>query len=216
MTDSELFQFMDSFRGLVRVFPLRGDEHELGQVGASYFRAMRRYPLPQVQAGAEAWIQKGERFPKPAQWIESIPKRPVIAELRALSSDETREYLRAETLRYDDAPCRCSSCQRADVSDKPLRFVPDFDRNDVPVHALIGERIVTTGHWAHGEELARWYAAKNAFWLRMFELFGAGTPREQRKVQTSFEQRMKEIYQEPPRTDAPVHVTPTQIGQTGR
>lgn len=203
MTETELFPFMDSFRGLARVFPLRGDDHEITQVGASYFRAMRRFDLRAVQAGAEVWLQKGERFPKPAQWIESIPPRTVVIELQTLAEADAREYQRAESLKYEDAPCLCSSCQQASMTEKPLRFVPTLDRHGLEMHALIGERIVTTGHWAHGEELARYYAAKNAFWLRMFETFGADSRTKRTRLRISFEQRMKEIYAEPVRTDAP-------------
>jgi hypothetical protein len=194
MTDAELFPFMDTFRSLARVFALRGDDHEIRDVGASYFKALRRFPLEPVQVGADVWMQKGERFPKPAQWIDSIPKR-VVVQLAALAPDEVTAYLRAERLRYDDAPCSCTACVKAGISDKPLRFVPDESQG------LIGDRIVTRGHWAHGDELGRYYAAKNAFWFRMFETFGAGTPQAQRKIRTSFEQRMKEIYEEPTRRD---------------
>lgn len=211
MTDAEMFSFMDTFRSLTRVFPLRGDEHEIRDVGASYFRAMRRFPLRAIQDGAEGWILHGKRFPKPAEWIESIPKRAVApVEVAALSEEAMATYLRAEGLRYEDRPCTCRACVAAGVSEKPLRFVPEVDATGADAKALIGERTVVAGHWAHGEELAGYYRAKNAFWTRMLELFGADTPAKQRRTQQNFEARMKEIYQETPRGPRPP-TEPTKV-----
>lgn len=202
MTDAELPAFMQAFDDVRRIFPLRGEDDELRHVGASYFKAMRRFPLPAVRAGADAWLQKGERFPKPAQWIESIPKRRVTPELHALSADDTREYPRVEQLRYEDTPCVCRDCHAAHVTDKPLRFVPEIDADGRDAQALLGERVIVKGHWAHGRELGRWYAAKNAFWAAMFERFGCESPKAQRKLKTTYEQRMKQIFREPVRTEA--------------
>lgn len=199
MIDTEVFAFNTVFQSVQRVFPLRGDEYEIRDVSAAYFRAMRRYPLRAVQDGAEAWILKGKRFPKPAEWIESIPRQKPAVELTALSEDEARAYLRAEAMRYEDAPCSCEACSTAGVTDKPLRFVPDVNG----VKALIGERDVTVGRWAHGAELARWYAAKNKFWSDMFALFGVTEPTKQKRIKTTYEQRMAEIFNEPKRDRKP-------------
>jgi hypothetical protein len=50
------------------------------------------------------------------------------------------------------------------MSDYALRFVPD-DVHGVLDRAIdtVRNRVVVTGHWAHGDELARWYAARDAF-----------------------------------------------------
>jgi hypothetical protein len=175
VTDAELFAFGSIFQSVQLVFPLRGEESEIRDVRSSYFKALRRYDLRAVQAGADRWIQQGKRFPRPAEWIESIPQRPPASEIPELSSDETREYLRAEALRYEDHPCQCEACRRAGVTDKPLRFVPEFTADDRDKKARIGARVVVTGHWAHGEELARWYAAKEKFWREFRALAGAKT-----------------------------------------
>jgi hypothetical protein len=202
MMDEDLSAFMDTFHAVQRIFPLRGEAHELQLVGASYFKALRRYPLSAVQAGAEVWLQRGKRFPRPAEWIESIPPRNTAPGLKQLSELDAANYRRAEQLRYEDAPCGCSSCKAAGVSDKPLRFVPEFDEYDRDAHALLGERVITTGHWAHGAELAGYYRAKAEFYAKVHAMFGAETKAEKRKVQKSFEERLKEIFQERPRVDA--------------
>lgn len=197
-----MFPFMDTFQNVRRVFPLRGDDHEIRQVGASYFKAMRRYPLSAVQAGAEVWLQRGKRFPRPAEWIESIPPLTPRPELLVLTADQVALYRRAEMLQWEDAPCGCVACQEANVTDKPLRFVPEVNADGTDAKALLGDRVIVTGHWAHGAELARWYTAKQAFWAAMFDRFGADSPRQQRRVRKSFEDRMKEIFEEGPRLRA--------------
>ncbi len=164
MTDAELFGFMDVFNGLARVFPQRGDEHEVTQKSAAYFKAMRRFPLSQVAAGAEVWVQRGKYFPKPAEWIESIPRAegPAVA-LFELSAEDAAEYLDAERRHYEGDPCRCAACRTAGVDHRFMRFVPEVDANGRDAKAKIGERIVVRGHWAHGDELARGYAARDGF-----------------------------------------------------
>jgi hypothetical protein len=79
--------------------------------------------------------------------------------------DEIAEYHQAERQHYQADPCGCLSCQLAGVTPRPLRFVPDFTDDDRPEQAFdsVRKRIVQTGHWAHGDELARWYAARAAF-----------------------------------------------------
>ncbi len=197
-----MFQFMDAFRGLARVFPLRGDDHDITQVGGAYFKAMRRFDLRAIQAGAEVWVQQGKRFPKPAEWIDSIPRKSAPIELPTLSDEAARVYVRAEGLRYEDAPCHCRDCEAAGVTDQPLRFVPEYTSDGRDRKALLGDRIVTTGHWAHGDELKRWYAAKNKFWADMFALFGADGPKAKQRIKLTYEQRMKQIFEEPVRLDA--------------
>lgn len=167
MMDSELFAFMDVFRGLQRVFPKRLDEHEISQMGGAYFKAMRRFPINAVQAGADTWTQRGKFFPKPAEWMDAIPRAAQPqAERAELSVSDAAEYRDAEQRRYEGEPCRCSACRTAGVDHRFLRFVPDVDANGQDLQAKLGDRIVVCGHWAHGEELRRWYAAKEAFWAQ--------------------------------------------------
>lgn len=173
MTEAELFAFGAIFQSVQLVFPLRGEEHEIRDVRSSYFKAMRRYDIRAVQAGADVWLQRGKRFPRPAEWIDSIPTRPPASEIQELSSEEIRVYLRAESRGYEDDPCRCHACRLAGVDHRFLRFVPEFDAEDRDAKVRLGDRIVTRGHWAHGDELARWYVAKERFWGQLHALAAA-------------------------------------------
>lgn len=174
MTDAEVFAFSDVFKGLERVFPKRLEEHERAHLHREYFKAMRRFPLNQVQAGAEAWVSRGKYFPKPAEWIDAIPKASAQAtvDLPALNESEARAYEQAERMRYEGRCCSCRECVEADVTEKPTRFVPEFDAEDREVRVRCGERIVVAGHWAHGQELARWYQARGDFYAKFVERFG--------------------------------------------
>lgn len=164
-----MFTFADVVRGLRRVFPKRMEDHELRQMDVDYFKALRRFPLAQVQAGAEAWMQRGKYFPKPAEWIDSIPRRATVAvDIPAMSEAEASDYRRAEKLRYDDRPCVCPRCREVGVTDKPLRFVPEVNPDGTDRKVRDGDRIVVAGHWAHGAELARWYQAKGDFYERFY------------------------------------------------
>jgi len=164
MTDAEMFVFVDAFKGLLRVFPKRLEEHEQAQMHRDYFKALRRYTVQQVQAGAEAWMQRGKYFPKPAEWIDAIPRRqPAAVEVSELSAVEAREWVDAERRGVEGEACGCVACRAAGI-DKPTRFVPEFNADDTDRRAQLGQRLVTRGHWAHGVELARWYRARADFW----------------------------------------------------
>jgi hypothetical protein len=161
-----MFAFGEIVRDLRRVFPKRMDDHELRSMDSAYFHALRRFSIPQLRRGAEAWLQRGKYFPKPAEWIDAIPRQSEAAQadLPVLSASQAAEYLKAEQARYQGQPCACLECRHAGVTDKPLRFVPEFNEDDTDRKVKCGERIVTAGHWAHGAELARWYQAKSDFY----------------------------------------------------
>ena len=157
---------MDVVRDLRVVFPLRGTEHETGQLTRAHFKALRKYPLSAVRAGAETGLLHWKHFPKPAEWIDAIPRRvngPV--DVPVLSDSAAREYRRAEAMRWQDEPCRCAACVAAHVCDQPVRFVPEFndDGRDRKVKDPIGDRIVTAGHWAHGQELLGYWLGRERF-----------------------------------------------------
>lgn len=177
MQDGDLFAFMAIFRNLIQLFPKRMDEADVEKLSRAYFNAMRRFTIPQIQAGADAWTQRGKFFPKPAEWMEAIPRRPLGASeaLTPLHPADAAEYLDAERRGYEGDPCSCRSCQGADVSHRFLRFVPESDVNGIDVKGLIGTRVVVRGHWAHGQELARFYAARDAFWTAFTALLGKRT-----------------------------------------
>ena len=163
MTDSDDDAFGEIFNKLRRLFRLLGEPRDIAQVSAAYFKALKRWPLTAVTAGAEQWIVTGKRFPKPAEWIESIPKRPRMAAAVPISPEEAADYQYASRVRFEDAPCHCEACQRAGITHRPVRFVPACSTDDPAVKAELGETLWRRAHWAHGEELRRWYAARDHF-----------------------------------------------------
>ncbi len=198
MTDTDRDAFDDVFLKLRRLFRLLGEAHDIAQVSAAYFKVLKRWPLSAVTAGAEKWIETGKRFPKPAEWIESIPKHRPTSTIPALSADEAIAYVRAERLHYEDEPCTCADCRAAGVTHRFVRFVPEADEHDRDIYAMIGERRVTRGHWAHGDELRRWYAARDAFWdtCRSLGLMTKQTQRATEKL--PFEERILKIFEKRP------------------
>jgi hypothetical protein len=162
MTDHDLGAFTQVFQLLRGTFALRGESAEIHQQIAVYFRILRRYPLSAVEAGAATWMEKGSRFPKPVDWIGAIPRRETIA-LLEMPPEEAREHLHAKSLHYEDAPCHCVLCKGAGVDHRFLRYVPDIDRDGRDARMRLGDTVVTRGHWAHGEELARWYDARDRY-----------------------------------------------------
>jgi hypothetical protein len=173
MTDGELFAFVDVFKGVQRVLGKRMTEGEEAQTHRDYFRALRRFSLAQVMAGAEVCIQRGKYFPKPAEWIDAIPKRQAMPlDIPAMTDQESRDYHRAELMRYTAPPCTCTECVESGMTETPMRFVPEFTADDRERLLRDGERIVTAGHWAHGWELARWYEARAFFYAEFRRVFG--------------------------------------------
>ena len=165
MQDVDLPAFLSIFRDLLKVFPKRLDEADVAQLAKAYFAAFRYFTIPQIQAGADVWIERGKFFPKPAEWRECIPRAvtagPALSELTHV---EATEYLDAERRSYEGDPCNCRPCVSAGVSHRFLRYVPEADEQGMDVRGLIGERVVVRGHWAHGQELRRFYEARDRFW----------------------------------------------------
>jgi hypothetical protein len=169
--DADLFAFMAIFRDLLQMFPKRLDESDITQLSKAYFAALRRFSVSQIQAGADAWVQHGKFFPKPAEWREHIPRELSAAvSIAPLTPVEAAEYLDAERKHWEDVPCGCRECREAGVSHRMLRNVPEQDEHGVNIQALLGERHVVRCRWIHGHELARWYAAKERFWSEYIAL----------------------------------------------
>lgn len=157
MTEADLPAFMEVLREVTAVFNVR---HDVDVISPAYFKALRTFPIRMVAEGGERCTMKLKRFPKPAEWAEMVP-RPTATGVPEMNSFEAADYNEAESLFYEMPPCGCHLCKMAGVN-MPLRYVPDTDEPK----AKIGDRVVTRGHWAHGVELKRWYAAKEAFWAK--------------------------------------------------
>lgn len=159
--------FDQAFTNMTRAFRLRLKPTELEELTTTYFKILAAAPLEAVLAAGKTVLEQSRTFPKAADWFQALPAgaREMTTDCRVMSADELAEYHRAEQRRYEDEPCGCLACQLASVTARPLRFVPDFDADDQPERAFDSSRnrIVVTGHWAHGDELARWYTARAAF-----------------------------------------------------
>jgi hypothetical protein len=188
MQDSEIFQFTDCFRGLTRIFHWRGDEDDLRQTAGSYFKVLRKYPMPAVKAGADACVERYKHFPKPVEWMDVIPRHVETVELPVMGQTEADTWMAAMKSGCEGDLCHCLDCRQARADHLPLRFVPDEAR---AIHPRDG-RAVQRGHWAHGEELKRWWVARNAFFGLRSSLSGAlrAMPHVSRSELTAEAQRM--------------------------
>ena len=162
MRDNDDLAFAAIFAKLRTIFPLRGDHGEIQQIVASYFRVLMKFPLRAVEAGADKCLETCQHFPKPMEWLKNIPRQQ-SASYPPLVEPEASEQRRAIALHYEDEPCTCHLCNAAGVTHRLLRFVPDEDRDGNDLRMLLDGKVVVCGHWVHGEELKRWYAARDAF-----------------------------------------------------
>ena len=164
MTDADLTDFQTAVQEVRLIFPLRGDPEEFDRICRAYFTALRSYPLSAVRAGVAVGMRRWTRFPRPAEWIDAIPRRGAPSTVAFMTDTQAHEWNRAESLRWEDVPCACAECFRAGVS-QPIRFVPELeeDGRDRRVKHPRTDRVVTAGHWAHGDELAGYYLARAQF-----------------------------------------------------
>jgi hypothetical protein len=137
---------------------------EFREVSRTYFETLKHAPLDDVLA-AEVTLRARKRWPKVGDWLAAIPVHVApSSDARVMGQSEVREYLRAMRGHCQDAPCSCLDCLAADVTHRPLRFVPDVTVDgEERAFFQARNRLVITGHWAHGLELARWYAARDVF-----------------------------------------------------
>jgi len=165
VTDTELPAFVTVFANLRRVFALRATPEELARIQGLYFQVFRRYTLDDVEAGAQAWLASGAKFPKPHEWIRSMPREAGdgLVGLSPVPVDEVAELREAIQLRYVGDSCSCYLCQQAGVSHRFLRHVPLEDEHGHSIRAVLDGHPVTRGRWIHGVELRDWYAAHDAF-----------------------------------------------------
>lgn len=168
MNETDFVTFDRAFGRVVGAFRVKLKADERAELSRTYFKLLERSPLEDVLAAGRACLQDGTTFPKIADWLAALPGgAPVdVGDLRVMGSDEAVEYLRAERLHYQDDACTCAECSRAGVTHRPLRFVPDFldDGRTVRAFHPTKRADVVVGHWAHGSELDRWYAARDRFY----------------------------------------------------
>jgi hypothetical protein len=164
VNDEDIGPFESAFRRLSGALNRKWTAAEFRTAVSVYFDALKHADLADVLA-AETTLRSRNRWPKAGDWLAALPvRRPASNGERVMRTTEVDEYMRALRLHYHGEPCDCVLCQSAEVTHLPLRFVPDFC-NDMEERAFCPplNHIVTTGHWAHGDELRRWYAAKQEF-----------------------------------------------------
>jgi hypothetical protein len=175
MIDSDSGTFEGAFKRLSGALNRKWTTAQFHEVSRTYFDTLKHASLEDVLA-AEVTLRARQRWPKVSDWIAALPVHVApFSDARVMGTSEIREYLRAMRLHCQDAPCNCPACLAANVTQQPLRFVPDvMDGGEARAFFQARNRLVVTGHWAHGLELARWYAAR--------EVFMASAPRRLARV----------------------------------
>jgi hypothetical protein len=170
MTELDYGTFDRAFRRVLGAYALMTAKVKpatVDDLSRTYFKVLDGAPLADVLTAGKTCLLTCPKFPTIAQWSAALPVPTIArvsADLRVMSTHERETYTRAEALRWSDAPCGCWPCENAGMADYALRFVPD-DVNGVLDRAIdtVRNRIVVTGYWAHGDELARWYRARDTF-----------------------------------------------------
>jgi hypothetical protein len=170
MFDRDFVTFDRAFGRVCGAYRLKVKPTEAEELTRTYFKVLDAWPLDDVLAAGKKCMAKCKRFPAVADWVAELPAtvaHVAPAELRLMSVDEMDAHERAAAMRYQDEACGCPSCFNAFVHERPLRFVPTLVSlvDDTYERAFNTRRhqVEVLGHWAHGEELARWYAARDHF-----------------------------------------------------
>jgi hypothetical protein len=168
MTDFDFAKFETAFGRVLTAFRVKLQTKERDDLTRTYFKILDAHAIDDVIAAGKRCIEKLRTFPKAVDWLDALGHTAVNtcpADRRSMSVDEADELARAVALRFEDHPCLCSECCRAGVDDRPLRFVPSSFGPEELERAFNPRtgKVEIVGHWAHGEELARWYEHRGAF-----------------------------------------------------
>jgi hypothetical protein len=169
MTDMDFQTFSVAFDRIVTGFRVKLKPKEAKDLPQIYFRALRAYPLDAVLLAGKGCVDKGKKFPQVADWLEALVVKGSAPancpdSARQMRVSEIDDHERAAAMRYEDEPCLCAECEHAGVMYRPLRFVPTL-QGDSYEQAFNPRRgkVEIVGHWAHGDELKRWYVARDHF-----------------------------------------------------
>lgn len=169
MIESDFGTFERAFGRVCGAFRLRLKATELEDLTRTYFRILEAYPLDRVLLAGKACMARSKKFPLAADWIDvltAVDGSAAPPDVRQMTTIELAEHEQAERARWEGQPCLCVACVRANIDHRPLRFVPTHATFDDDERAFNPHRKVVqiVGHWAHGDELARWYTAREAFY----------------------------------------------------
>lgn len=193
MTDFDYDVFAQSLGRVMAAFPkFKLQPPKVTELTRIYFDVLKSHDIADVLQAGKACISKHKTFPAVADWLAELPRlvqRP--ADARQMTVAELDEHERARQLGYEDEPCFCAECESAGVMHRPLRFVPtecleEFERAFNPRKGALE----LVGHWAHGEDLRRFYAARDGFFalktnqntapfVRLLALAGVREPGEE-------------------------------------
>jgi len=171
MTEMDYEKFSAAFGRVCNAFRVKLKPTEAEDLTRTYFRVLEAHLLDDVLLAGKACLGKLRTFPRAADWLAELsttaaPTCPV--DRRHMTVAEIDAHARAALMRYEDEPCGCVDCEDAGVMHRPLRFVPTLvdlygDEEERAFNPRRGQTEVV-GHWAHGEELRRWYVAREAFY----------------------------------------------------
>jgi len=171
MTDFDFATFEKAFGRLTVAFRLKLKAPERDDLARTYFKSLDAHPIDAVIAAGKRCVEQCRVFPKVADWLHELgtadlPACPPDQRYMAVDEADALEY--AAAVRYEADPCGCEACVAAGVDHRPLRFVPSTIENLGFERAFNPRRnkVEVVGHWAHGAELARWYAARAVFMTR--------------------------------------------------
>lgn len=169
MTDFDFDTFASSLTRVMAAFPkFRLQPAKVTELTQIYFDVLKAHDIADVLLAGKACINKHKTFPAVADWLAELPPtaRARPADVRQMRADEVDEHETARQLGYEDEPCLCAECERAGVMHRPLRFVP-LERGDGEHERAYNPRrkqMEIVGLWIHGEDLRRFYAARDAFY----------------------------------------------------
>lgn len=168
MTEHDYERFSEWFEVLAVSHRMNASEHTRGQMKAEYFDVLQSYPFDAVEFAYQNLRRKMKKWPVPADWLENLPPFGNVNRLEVISAEDLRETQAAEALGYEQRDvCRCAICQQELAAPLQSRFVPRQDRDGHPIerrHPGRVGRAIMLGRWIHGDELRRWYFARQQFY----------------------------------------------------
>jgi hypothetical protein len=168
MTEAEFVNFGEVIKRMSVVFRQRLPKLEATELTRTYFKLLEPYLFVDVVRTARTLMQTTHRFPLVAEWLALLNARqepPSGPNVRVMTVTEVQEYTHAERDKFAGQPCLCSDCIRAGVDDLPLRYAPitfGDGAHDLAFNQQ-AKRTQPAGEWLHGEALAGWYRARQAF-----------------------------------------------------
>ena len=166
---SDLGTFDRAFRRVCGAFRVRLKADEAEDLSRTYFKILEAYPLDRVLLVGKAIVSTSRRFPLAADWVAELDATAgtvAPADRRQMTTAEVDEYEAAARAHWEGPECACAACSAAQTTDRPLRYVPTLATFDDDERAYNARRqlVQVVGHWAHGDELRRWYEARSRFY----------------------------------------------------